>query len=1048
MSDLNITTKKQKIILHTFSAIIPMLIIGMAYALNDIFPFGDRQILVTDYWHQYFPFLSDHWHRLRDGGSLLWSWSAGGGHDYLSHFAYYMASPLNFLIVLFPHEYLREVLLVFLIIKIGCAGLFMSFFLSHSLKKYDILLPVFSASYALCAFILGYYWNIMWIDTIAIMPLVILGVYALVREGKYLLYIGSLAVAVFANFYIGLFVCIFVAITFFVQCFIAKLSWRQFMQRTITIAICSIIGLGMSAIILLAAYNGLQNSYRSETTFPDFRVIDSFSSVLGNFIAFTPPTSLDGLPNLYSGLLSVMLVPIFVLSKKISVKEKVAYLGMAIFLLLSVNINVLDFIWNGFTLTNMLPFRFSFIASFIVIAMAFKAYMVMDEITKKDVLAMGVAAIFFHLMAIMGDQEFPYIGHSAILAAVYLAIFSFVIYSKNSENSKHLLKYALFLVILIELSVTAYNGVSSVGSTMRDGYPQDYDQIQTLLDMREIPENDFMRTELGRPRTLNSASIYSFDGISFFSSFANVAMSEFMEEIGLIGWPRGNRFTFASTSPLSTAFLNLHYKIIRIYPAAHDEEIMGYWSQPMGDGYLWEHIATEGNNQLFRNLYTLPFGFMVNEDILGYVGDIRNPLMAQNNLFSRATGIEDPLFTFVDIIHVGHQYFEVGRLDFGQYSYELVEGAESGTFRFNYQMPPTINGPVYAFFNFHDANSVRITSEGNQFFRHRVDVGRNYIFSAGTFEEGDIVSFEAESSHRSGLGDIFVATLDQELLRTGLDILAAESLTLTNFSDTTVSGTITVTEPRILYTSIPYAGNWRAFVNGEEEEIVAIGGAMAGVRLGVGTHTVEFRYHNRHVNLGIIISVISVVIYALLHWLNLRGKNIFDSLFNRIFSSDESETKAIYVFFGGVFIIVNWTIYGYLIQAYEFSLATSNALAWIFSTILAFIAYKLWIYKNNDLSGDALSLQIKQFMSVRVTTGLIDLIGMPFLFAIGINSATLGIEGFEAKVVVSGVVALVSFAFRNKIFENKILPSVKKETEDPVEGSLENQQEMDEYFED
>jgi len=994
MSDPRKKATMKNVILHGLSALIPLLILGAAFALHNIYPFGDRQILVTDYWHQYYPFLSDHWHRLREGGSFLWSWSAGGGHDYVAHYAYYMASPFNFLIALFPHAYLREVLTAFLLIKVGLAGLFMSFFLRFTLKKHDLLLPIFSSFYALCAYILGYYWNIMWMDTVALMPLVMLGVHALVREGKYRLYIGSLAVAVFSNFYIGLFVCIFVAIMFFVQSFVARLTWRQFFQRMVTIGICSLIAVGIAAILILPTYSALQNSYRSESAFPAFRIYDSFASVLGNFIAFTPPTSLDGLPNLYSGLLSVMLLPIFLGSKNISKREQVAYLFLVIFLVLSVNINVLDFIWNGFTVTNMLPFRFSFIASFVVVFMAYKAYLLMDDITMKDVLAMGASAILFHLMALIGEQEFTYIQYSFTLSMVYLTIFFFIFLTKKKQG----FRYAIFLVVLVELAFTTYNGVNQVGTTDRIHFPNDYETVQLLLEARELSESDFVRTELVRPRTLNSPSLYGFDGLSFFSSLANVSATEFIEGIGLPGWPRGNRFTYMATTPLTNAFLNVRYVI------ATD-------TYPIGDSDFWELVASEGSNHLFRNNYHLPFGFMVNADIVYYVGDPRNPFNAQNELFRTATGIDEDLFTIIDIVHVGHRDFEVTRDGLGEYTFTLEEEAEGdGMFRFNYELPE--DGPLYVYMNFPDTNNARsvIGSDRVQTF----DIRRSYIFPAGTFEAGQIVSIEADSTSTGGTGRIFAATLNQELLDQGFDLLSAETLTLTEFSDTRLTGTITVSESGILYTSLPYAGNWRVFVNGTEEDIVTIGDAMAGVSLEPGTHTVEFRYHNTSVILGAVVSVVSLVLYAGLLWQGRKGKDVFESFFNRLFASEENTEKISYLFFGGMTTFINWLVYGFYIQIMGLSLTTSNIIAWVWAVTFAFAANKMWVFKDHEWKPAIVLPQVGAFLGARLVTGLIDMVGVPLLFFAGLNQSILGIEGFASKMVVSVAVVILNYVLSKK----------------------------------
>ena len=49
----------------------------------------------------------------------------------------------------------------------------------------------------------------MWFDTVALFPLVMMGIVALCREGKWKTYTLALALSLAANYYIGYFTCIF-----------------------------------------------------------------------------------------------------------------------------------------------------------------------------------------------------------------------------------------------------------------------------------------------------------------------------------------------------------------------------------------------------------------------------------------------------------------------------------------------------------------------------------------------------------------------------------------------------------------------------------------------------------------------------------------------------------------------------------------------------------------------------------------------------------------------------------------------------------------------
>ena len=78
------------------------LVTGASFARIGVWPFGDKTVLLVDSLHQYLPFYTDLHEKLTEGESLLYSFSGGLGYNFWSTLAYYMASPLNLLMVLIP----------------------------------------------------------------------------------------------------------------------------------------------------------------------------------------------------------------------------------------------------------------------------------------------------------------------------------------------------------------------------------------------------------------------------------------------------------------------------------------------------------------------------------------------------------------------------------------------------------------------------------------------------------------------------------------------------------------------------------------------------------------------------------------------------------------------------------------------------------------------------------------------------------------------------------------------------------------------------------
>ena len=425
---------------------IPFILMFFAFKVAGVSPFGTNQILATDLWHQYYPFLVDYQDKLQHGGSLLWTWKSGGGTNYIALMSYYLASPLNFLSVLVPADKLREFLYVITCVKIGLAGFFYALFLKLTFKRKDVSITAFGIMYALCAFIMGYYWNVIWLDTIALLPLVIAGTFALLREGKFRIYVIALALSILANYYIGLFTCIFVLLVSIGYCIVEFKGWKDLIKQFFKMAGFSLLSIMMSAVLVLPTYFALHYTYSAKNTFPkDFAinigskadfggVLEGIGKTIANSVAFIKPTEKEGLPNVYCGVFVIFLALLFFFCSKIKIRERVFCGGLMLFFMLSFIIRQLDYVWHGFHFPNMLPHRFSFLYSFLLIYMAFRVFMHIDSLKLASVIGgilafaiyLGIAATYFDgekvkLSPIFENQKVDPILWSAFIGGILAA---------------------------------------------------------------------------------------------------------------------------------------------------------------------------------------------------------------------------------------------------------------------------------------------------------------------------------------------------------------------------------------------------------------------------------------------------------------------------------------------------------------------------------------------------------------------------------------------------------------------------------------------------
>lgn len=226
--------------------LIPFFICIIICIGNGVYPFGDYCLLHMDLYHQYLPFFNELWEKLRNGASLMYTWNIGLGSDFVSVFAYYLASPLNWLVVLFPKSHIIEFIELLIIFKISLSGATFFYFL----KEHFVLLGkdnryhnstfvpafVFSTAYALSGFVAAYSWDVMWMDVVAVAPLAIVGLEKLVRDKKPVLYYVSLALCILSNYYLSIMLCIFLVFWF---------AWLFFTQN----------GGKMAAIVRFAVYS-------------------------------------------------------------------------------------------------------------------------------------------------------------------------------------------------------------------------------------------------------------------------------------------------------------------------------------------------------------------------------------------------------------------------------------------------------------------------------------------------------------------------------------------------------------------------------------------------------------------------------------------------------------------------------------------------------------------------------------------------------------------------------------------------------------------------
>ena len=257
-------------IVYIIAFFIPVIIFTALYFAREIFPFGNNCYLRSDMYHQYAPFFSELWYKIRNAESLTYSWDIGMGTNFTSLYAYYLASPANWIIVLFPQKYMIEIMNTLIILKLSLSSVSMTHYISRHFSNKNICIALFGLFYAFSGYVAAYSWNIMWLDCLILVPLIMLGLERLVNEDKCFLYCISLGLCIFTNYYIAIMVCLSVVLYFIVlvTAYKKERTFKNYFKTFLKFAFYSLIAGGLAACLLLPEFYTFSLSASSDIAFP------------------------------------------------------------------------------------------------------------------------------------------------------------------------------------------------------------------------------------------------------------------------------------------------------------------------------------------------------------------------------------------------------------------------------------------------------------------------------------------------------------------------------------------------------------------------------------------------------------------------------------------------------------------------------------------------------------------------------------------------------------------------------------------------------------
>lgn len=856
---MNKSAEKKTFVKYIIMGMIaPALILYIAFTVVGAGAFGFRSILIGDMYNQYANFYSLYKSILSSGdfSQLLYSWKLGLGGNFLGIFAYYLASPLSFLVLLFPKSDMQDFMMTLLLIKIALSSLTFNIFIKYMYKKINIYTLFFSTMYALMGYVVMYYLNIMWLDGVILLPLILIGVEKLIKEKKKTFFIVWLAIMILDNFYISYMVGAFSMLYFFSRYFTENKirDWGKFLKVLGRFIFATIVAILISAILVTPTYYALKNTgtqiYLSNpiNTF-------KFNLFLSKFFGGTYEAISYGQPNIYIGLIPLILLIPYFFNKNISKKEKFISVLMYIGMFISFTVPIVDLAWQGFETPIWYMFRFSFVYSFMMLNYAYKEFINIKYSSNKSIIISGVI-----LVGVLVYLFFTYTGTGGIIVIagnmVMVIIYVILLYLyKNRPDLKKNVSIFMIIMIIGELTLSSalyisdINGdVGSIGSKVyADGV-----SVQPLVN--EIKEKDtsfYRMAEIGSH--YNRGMALDYNNIAAFTSFTYQPLNQFLHYgLGLGDAGVDLATTYSGTTAILDSLLGIKYVIADNYL-----------------GNLYTEAAVGYGKVINEYKYSLPIGYVVNGDFIDKTINFTSNMFTNNNLFLNSMlGNEVNTSNYKEYLEPTDSDYTISLdnasivADGNMIAVEKINNKDTGVVTFN--ITNTKDQELYMDLNDGVQEAAYLYVNGEKISTYG-GAWNNGIISLGYFKAGEKVTVQLELVDDDFIIDhIEFYGLNTNVFAESIDTLKEDSIKNLKVTNTEITGTVTASgSNNVLFLSVPYDSGWSAYINGKKVQILSKYHFIE-IKLNQGTQEIKLVYTPDGIYIGMGLTIIGLCILILI----------------------------------------------------------------------------------------------------------------------------------------------------------------------------------------
>ena len=815
--------KKRKIAYLLLAFFLPVVIMTATAVMTGLAPFGSRTLLISDIGNQFVAFYSYFKNIFASSNDFTYTLSKCLGGDMVGFSAYYLHNPFLLILFLFDDAHIAVVIFWMLVIQMGFMGL--TFYLlmeDEGVNGAGGL--IFSTAYALMGYALSYLSLPIYFSNLILLPLIMLGLNRCLADSKRrIVYVISLAAAIWCNYYLGYMTCIFVALYVLTLWAAGKITS---FKKILDIAVTSLLGVGLAAFSLIPTVISIAGTKEgiSGNTFAGFKIEYSPRELIRNLLPGTFYANLSNYcaPYIYVGVVVLIFMIFFIIGKRYSIREKIAFVALLIIMVASSMFSITDVIWHAFNAPVGFAHRFAFLICFLMILLGAKGY-----------------------AGVVSEDAVGSVRHRMFPVAV-------------------------LVILCAELT---YNSVTTVSTYLEKdcGSQEEYEnyltRVEPIIDTIKTNDPSLYRIEKDFMRNPNDSMQFSYASLTHNSSCEKGYVKTF---IGRMGFRNQGIWAFYNqgSTALADCLLGVRYFVSRF-----DSTDKPY-----------NQCAMVGEDYIYQNPYALPMAFMATEDIFSVDMTQEDLFAIQNDIASATYGEE--IYSRINDVEVIKDNLseEAVRIENTNESgtnsdttedattYRIIDSEKKGSITYKVKTDKDAN--VYCYFS-------APYEQKCELYKNEEDLGDYFsdfrwsIVNLGNIKSGKEVSVTLElSGEELSIYNVYFYEEDVDALTKWAQNELANRIETKQISSSEYAMKVNASEDSVLVMDYAYEPDWTVYVDDKKVEQVQALEALMAISIEEGSHTIKLVYEPRGRILGMVISVVCLLILLVVNYNYKKNKKI------------------------------------------------------------------------------------------------------------------------------------------------------------------------------